>query len=478
MLKYGIIVIGYKNSNGMQRLLNALNHADYGQDEVHLIIGIDYSEESAVKRLVEKFVWQHGKKIIKYQSEHLGLKRHILACGNYINEFNLDAAAIFEDDVIPACDFFQYMKAATEKYCNERDIAGISLYLHKKNINAAKNFQAVISDKDAFFLQYPQSWGQVWMKDQWKEFYSWYKENEIWTEENISFSKELPQNIMLWGEESWLKYHIRYCIIKNKYFVYPYISHSTCFNEKGVHTWESSDELQVALPIKGRLTYNFPDWNEKAVCYDAFYENMNLYKYIGVSKDELMVDLYGMHAYTEKRYLLTCRELPYICIRSWGKKLVPHDMNIIYNIQGDDLFLYDLGINREKIVYLPIYRVKSKADENCVILDRLLTCKENRINLDQRLLEKNINSIAIYGCGIVGRHFTKALKDTKIEIKCFIDQYTLETEVDQIKVIKLEENIPNVDAVIITPIYDYEKIVCMLSQVYCGKFISILDLIS
>lgn len=478
MFKYGIVVIGYEKINGMQRLLNALDSADYGQDDVTLIIGIDYSDKTAVRELAEEFEWQYGEKIIKCQSEHLGLKRHILACGNYINEYNLDAVAVFEDDVMPSRDFYQYMKSATDKYYYERDIAGISLYLHAQNINADQKFQAVINGKDAFFLQYPQSWGQVWMKNQWKDFYDWYQENELWVNENRICSKELPENLMTWGEESWLKYHIKYCIMKNKYFVYPYVSHSTCFHEKGVHTGVTSNRLQVALPIRSRQSYDLPDWNEEAVCYDVFFENISLYKYIGVPRNELTVDLYGLHMFTETRYLLTCRELPYTCIRSWGEKLVPHDMNIIYNIQGTDIYLYDLGTAGENVVNLPVCKTKSKAEENCTILDKLLTCEENGISPGTGLSTRGIKSIAIYGCGVVGRHFSKMIKDTEIEIKCFIDQHTLKTEVDQIKVIRLEENIPEVDAIVITPTYDYDRIVCKLSQVFGGSVISILELIS
>lgn len=476
MFRYGVIVIGYKNVDAIQRLLSALNRAEYGQDDVTLVIGIDYSEESEVKRTAEEFEWKYGKKIIRFQSSHLGLKRHILTCGNYINEYGLDAVAVFEDDTMPSCDFYQYMKAATEKYYYENDIAGISLYLSNHNFNADQPFCAIINDQDAFFLQYPQSWGQIWMKNQWNDFYAWYKRNEKWEDNGANCHGELPQNIMSW-KESWLKYHVKYCIAENKYFVYPYVSHATCFAEKGVHTSESSNRLQVPIPVGLMPKYDLPDWCERNVCYDAFYENVNLYQYIDVPEAELTVDLYGMHTYTARRYLLTCRELPYKCIRTWGNRLTPHDMNIICDIPGKDIFLYDLEIQKKGSVELPVYKKRNKAVINCMILDKLLTCKEQGIRFDGRLALQGIESVAIYGCGVVGRHFAEELKGTAIKIKCFIDQYTSKNEIAKIRVLRWEDDIPQVDAIIVTPVYDYEKIYHMLKQTYGKKIISIWDLI-
>lgn len=80
-------------------------------------------------------------------------------------------------------------------------------------------------------MQIAMSWGQVWMRDSWRRFYNWYeqtKHNKLACINNIYCFKE-------WGEKSWLKYHIAYCIDQNKYFVYPYSSYSTNCADKGTH---------------------------------------------------------------------------------------------------------------------------------------------------------------------------------------------------------------------------------------------------
>lgn len=49
---------------------------------------------------------------------------------------------------------------------------------------------------------------------------------------NKSFKDDatLPQNLFTWSEKSWLKFHDRYCIETNRYFVYPYVSLSTNYS--------------------------------------------------------------------------------------------------------------------------------------------------------------------------------------------------------------------------------------------------------
>ena len=128
MYNYGIVTIGYKNISGIQRLLKALDKADYQNQEILLIISIDHSGENSVLDIAEDFEWKHGKKVIKKFSQNLGLRRHVLACGYYLNEFNLDALIVFEDDMYPSIDFFRFSKAATEYYIDDDRIAGISLY--------------------------------------------------------------------------------------------------------------------------------------------------------------------------------------------------------------------------------------------------------------------------------------------------------------------------------------------------------------
>ena len=161
MGKYAIVAIGYNRADSMQRLLNSLSKVEYDGDDVSIIISIDNSGTDFVEKCADKFVWDFGEKIVKTYPERLGLRNHILSCGNFLKDY--DAMAVFEDDIVVAPGFYMYMKETVAKYESDDRIAGISLYNHLWNVNAKLPFQPQCSPYDVYFLQFAQSWGQIWM---------------------------------------------------------------------------------------------------------------------------------------------------------------------------------------------------------------------------------------------------------------------------------------------------------------------------
>lgn len=467
MYRYGIIAIGYKNRKGMLRLLEYLKNAEYDSENVTLIISVDKSEDDSVGEVAMEFEWCHGEKIVCLQKERMGLRRHILTCGNYLNEYELDAAAVFEDDVIPSTDYFLYMRAAVEKYYNEEKIAGISLYTHRKNFNVEEEFTPAAGEGDTYFLQYAQSWGQVWLRNRWNEFSQWYKDNC----ENLEADYRIPANVSSWNENSWLKFHIKYCIVKNKYFVYPYVSHSTCFSEAGEHTAKDSDRCQVVLSNSSGREFTLTDFEEKALKYDAFFENEELYQYCGVAKEELTVDLYGGHVAVNRRYLLSKKYLPYPVVKSWGNRLKPHEMNVIKDIPGEDIFLYDLGEGTEWKV-LPAQKINvDKFKQYFQIFDKWFCMKEQGRSIETFFKENGYKTIALYGYGKMGKHLLHDLKNTFVQVKYVIDQYAAHTAGD-VEIKRQEDILAKVDAVIVTATFDFERIKHQLSGRNIGKIIS------
>lgn len=341
MYKYGIVVIGYKNAEGVRRLLQALGQADYAGDKPLLIISIDYSEDDSVYSEAEAFVWRNGEKVIKRYARRQGLRNHVLACGDYMNEFGLDAVAVFEDDMMPSKDFFDFTKQATEKYISNQNIAGISLYTHCINFQTGERFIPMKCDGDNYFFQCAQSRGQVWFKNQWNDFRSWYEKNM----DCGKWTGDIPQRVLSWPQTSWLKYHIKYCIDNNKYFVYPYTSYSTCFGDVGQHIKKETNYFQVPLSNMMSTEFKLIEFDEKALKYDAFFENEGIYEMCNMDRAELAIDLYGHRQEIEKRYILTKKKRNYKVIKTWGDKLVPHEMNILYDIPGEEIYLYDMQGN-------------------------------------------------------------------------------------------------------------------------------------
>lgn len=467
MYRYGIVVIGYKNKEGVARLFNALSKADYESEHITLIISIDKSDDDSVMKEAGGFCWNFGDKHIVTFPKRMGLREHVLRCGDYLNDYNLDAVAVFEDDMMPSRNFFSFVKASTEKYIGNDDIAGISLYTHCINFATGDRFIPVACDGDNYFFQCPQSRGQVWFRRQWNEFRKWYQ-----SQGKLEGGYDIPTAVTSWPDTSWLKYHIKYCIEKNKYFVYPYSSYSTCFGDVGEHVKVQNNTFHVPLSNKCSKSYDLIDFNEKALKYDVFFENQGIYKYCGVDMEDLTVDLYCDHTATNRRYFLTKRKLPYRVIRSWNGNMVPHELNIMYDIPGNDIFLYDLA-NDEKITVLP-EKEKEKGKMECYfdILDRWMLMEESGHYIHEYFMDKHWKHIAIYGKGKLGMHLYKKLKSTQVQVDYFIDKNTGDCE-DGIRVIHPNDTMPNVDMVVVTPVKEYKKIKELLQKNKITNLISL-----
>lgn len=339
MNKFGIVVIGYNRADSIQRLMTSLLGAEY-KIPVDLIISIDNSGTSIVEDYAKTVQWPFGEKIIKTFPQRLGLKKHVLTCGTYMNEYQYDAIIVLEDDLFVAPGFFNFALQAVEKYKSDAKVAGISLYSHSWNVNADRPFIPLYKGYDTFFMQYPQSWGQVWMRDQWNAFYNWYTEKAY---EQVDLAK-VPDNVLGWPESSWLKYHVEYCIDAEKFFVYPYHALTTNYADAGTHYAFSTNKMQIPLDMSLNKIYIFPESFENTAVYDAYYENTQLSDALKLPYGELEVDLFGMkkkYALSSK-YLLTTKTKDLALVKSFGLQMRPWELNVIYQVPGDDIFLYDL----------------------------------------------------------------------------------------------------------------------------------------
>lgn len=336
MYKIGIVVIGYNRIQSLERLFRSLKRAEYGDDKVDLIISIDNSGKLDVIDFANVFSWDIGEKSVYTYPKRLGLREHVLHCGNFLDKY--DAIIVLEDDVYVAPGFYEYAKEAVEFYHDDDRIAGISLYNHLVNVHCKRVFQPEYSQYDTYFMQFAQSWGQVWMKRQWNDFIRWFNANR-----NMDLSpKKYPQFLCNWPEDSWLKYHIMYCVENEKYFVYPYMALSTCFSENGENTRVKSNMYHVPFSRGVKYGYSFPTLTKEAVIYDVFFERKGLGYLLGIDDKELCVNLYGEKQFVSERYQLTMMNLSKKIIKSYALEFRPHEMNVILELAGNDIFLYDM----------------------------------------------------------------------------------------------------------------------------------------
>ncbi|MBN1187062.1 MAG: hypothetical protein JXB49_32590 [Bacteroidales bacterium] len=334
-----IVVAAYQRPHSLKRILGSLNNAKFNEN-VTLIISIDNDEPNnlEVRNIAEQFNWSNGLKEVHYQEKHLGLRQHILQCGDLSMKYG--SVIILEDDLYVSPYFYDYAVQALKFYYTDDSIGGISLYNQPLQEIAQYPFTAIQDNSDVYFIQFPSSWGQAWTRTQWKRFREWYA-----SEPDLSLI-DIPMYILNWPERSWKKYFSAYLVEKNKFFVFPRLSFTTNFNDIGTH-YKKHNNYQGQTPLRlfGR-PYRFRRKADSLCIYDVYLELLSdcifsLSSHLDEYSFEL--DLYGTKDLEKikKPYLITSR--PSVRpIQGFKRALKPHDLNIILNLEGKDFVLSEV----------------------------------------------------------------------------------------------------------------------------------------
>ncbi len=331
-----IVTVTYNRPGSLRRLLDSLAASSFPHP-LKLIISIDGGGDNATIGIARDFEWNHGEKEVIVHPKNLGLRNHILSCGDISQSH--DGVIILEDDLFVAPFFYDYVSQAYKFYNGEKKVAGISLYAHHYNETAQFPFIPLDDGTDVFFIQYASSWGQMWTRQQWKDFREWYGING---QKKISQDGSLPENVIIWADSSWKKYFIKYLIDSNKYFVFPRTSLTTNFCDEGHHMKFKEHFLQEPLPIRTRQ-YRFIEFSNSASKYDSHCEILpEIVKSLNPKlKDyDFAVDLYRMKhiGRMDCEYLLTARP-DVTAVMSFAKELKPHEANVIFNLPGKEITL-------------------------------------------------------------------------------------------------------------------------------------------
>lgn len=97
------------------------------------------------------------------------------------------------------------------------------------------------------------------------------------------------------------------------------------------------------------------------------------------------------------------------------------------------------------------------------LFDKWLEALERGKDISAFLRKYHYSKIAIYGMGVLGRHLYYALQDTDIEIIYVIDQ-NQQINSQGLKVYTMQDELPEVDAIIVTPVFAFEEIESKLSE--------------
>lgn len=332
MSNIAIVAITFNRPKSLERLLRSLLIANYPPEQIDLIISIDYSGCSSVKEIAVNTPWPHGAKKIIEHPINLGLREHVLLCGDLSEQY--ENICVFEDDTFASPGFFLFARQAIEAYGMDDRMAGISLYSNHWNQYVNKPFIPLDDGTDVYFMQVAASWGQIWSRGSWRSFRAWMLRKA----DKDLYINGLPVDVANWSSKSWLKFHNAYLVEENKYFVYPRISLSTNFSDAGEHASENTI-YQVPLLAKAKDNYNLINF-DKGIRYDAYYESQNLTEISGIRQEEIDVSFYTNKP-EMKRYRLTLERRNEKIVKSWGLRLRPIELNIINNIEGAEIKLYD-----------------------------------------------------------------------------------------------------------------------------------------
>lgn len=262
-----IVAIGYDRVDSLKRLLGSIAAAHYpAGDPIPLIISLDRSGVEEVAAMAEAFDWPHGPKVVRLQPKRLGLREHILNCGDLSEEYG--SVIVLEDDLLVSRYYYPYAEASAEFYMHDERVGGISLFHYRLNEFTNATFVPIEDGFDTYFLQVASSWGQMWTAEQWRLFRPWYEAHK---HEPLTEDEGLPENVTKWRETSWKKYYIRYLALTGRYFAYPRASLSTNFADPGTHTKRRVGIYQTSLDFAAR-DWKFSTLDSALAIYDTYYE--------------------------------------------------------------------------------------------------------------------------------------------------------------------------------------------------------------
>lgn len=110
------------------------------------------------------------------------------------------------------------------------------------------------------------------------------------------------------------------------------------------------------------------------------------------------------------------------------------------------------------------------------LLNEWLKKQHEKTTLIPYFTEHEYKTIAIYGMGEIGKRLYEELKDSDIKVLYAIDQYDSYDEILDIKLI--DDDLPEVDAVIVTPVADFDEIYSKLSTKVNYPIISMEEVIA
>lgn len=119
---------------------------------------------------------------------------------------------------------------------------------------------------------------------------------------------------------------------------------------------------------------------------------------------------------------------------------------------------------------------KNRFKEYYNMLNQWMIIKQEGESIERYFEKNGYKAIAIYGMGEVGNRLYDDLKESNVNVEYAID-INPESTYSEIKVYNVHDNYPEVDAIVISPIFDYNEIKNSLCHKVNCPIISLNDII-
>lgn len=284
-----LCVVAYNRVDSLIRLMRQIDEVNLSKHSIDFVVSVDYSDLQ--DELVEKLKtcsFKNHYELLRHNS-NLGLKRHVLKCGAFVENDEYDYVIVLEDDLCISIQFIEFVNKAVSFIDCQDSVAAISLYSYQIEENTLLPFRRVPDGFDAYYMQFPPSWGQIWSKRSWRLFSGWLKKNDC---DNF-FDHRIPKYICDWPICSWKKHFARFLVDAGMYVLYPNYSLTTNPGVNGTN--QNSAGLLFDTPLlRESINWRLPLLNDVSVKYNMSFSSSDVEKVYNLTKYEVAKLRYKM----------------------------------------------------------------------------------------------------------------------------------------------------------------------------------------
>lgn len=335
-----IVIPCYNRPHSLNRLLKSLAKGHYSS-KADLVLSIDGGGPVEVNEVVQAFDWPYGEKRVIARKENLGLKNHILSCGDLTQEYG--AILLLEDDLLVSSQIYEYALSVMASGLLENDrVVGASTYSYRLSETTRRYFYPIEDGYDNYFLQFPSSWGQIWIRESWVKFTDWLSQV---SESDVGYM--IPnKSIIYWGNQastSWKRYFAAFMADTDTYMVYPRVAFSDNPGEEGTHH-KGVKVFQTKLYSGSFIKTRFSAFDNSLAIYDQNFElDPRIVKKFraDLAETPFSVNLHGadLNESCSQPWVITFLNPEQSPVATWGNDLFPPELNVIHDNPGTKIGL-------------------------------------------------------------------------------------------------------------------------------------------